>query len=41
MVLRIDTLLSFLDERGKRLYLGAEAKALGRGGVSSVNICPS
>lgn len=34
---RIDTLLSFLDERGKRLYLGAEAKALGRGGVSRVS----
>lgn len=34
---RIDSLLPFLDERAKRLYLGAEAKALGRGGVSSVS----
>jgi hypothetical protein len=34
---RIDSLLPFLDERGKRLYLGAEAKALGRGGVSSIS----
>ncbi len=34
---RIDLLLPHLDERGRRLYLGAEAKALGRGGVSSIS----
>lgn len=34
---RIDSLLSIFNEREKRLYLGAEAKALGRGGVSTIS----
>lgn len=34
---RIDSLLPLLDERGRRLYLAAEAKAIGRGGVSNVS----
>ncbi len=34
---RIDSLLPSLDERTARLYLAAEAKALGRGGVSNIS----
>ena len=33
---RVKTLSPYLDERGRRLMLGAEAKAAGRGGVSAV-----
>ena len=36
--LRITTMLPELNERQRRLYLGAEAKAIGYGGVTKVSI---
>ena len=38
---RVKTVISFLDERQKRIYLAAEAEALGWGGSAQKDIASS